>query len=105
MRMFFQRHLAPEGQFLPPWTWTTIEPSEPSCSATLSFSYWATDEVAPSNSQTFWPLIQVVRWASFPVQRTRAVFQSSIFQAAIHCSGEQASVSPASTADLCLSVV
>ena len=44
MRMFFQRHLAPVGQFLPPWTCTAIEPSVPSCSTTFSLSYLAAVE-------------------------------------------------------------
>src|SRR2546430_12863586 len=103
--MFFQRHSAPVGQFLPPLTWTTMEPSVPSCSATLSLSYLAAVEVAPSNSHIFWPLIQVVRRAYLPVHSTRAVFQSLIFQAAIHCSGVQASIRPASAVGLCLLVV
>src|SRR6187402_2070950 len=103
--MFFQRHLAPLGQFLPPCTWTAMEPSKPSCSTTFSLSYLAAVELAPSKRQTWWPLIQVVISAYFPRQITRAVFQSPIFQALIHSSGVQALTKPASAGGRCLSEV
>ena len=54
IRMFFQRHLEPLGQPLPPWTCTAMLPSVPIVSRILSRSclYFSLVEVSPSNSQT-----------------------------------------------------
>src|SRR5262245_13780321 len=102
--MFFQRHLAPLGQFLPPCTCTAMEPSAVSCSRTLALSYLSAVEVSPSNSQTCSPLIQVVILGCLPWQTTRAVFQSLIFQAWTHSTKEQALTNPACAGVLSLSV-